>query len=180
MIYRPILTTLLLLPLTSYAFFCPTNFQQINYGYSPEKVLEICGRPDKQESSEIKPEGPQEWNYYKAQPSQNPMATNTAIQTSNTNQGGTIKAQMAFDSQSKLVNINVNGVTAAITTLCGVPIQLGDTREKVKAACGDPSIVHKSDATQNLPTKKVIIFRYQSTTPPVTLTFEDGKLAKRE
>ena len=59
-----IIFTFICMPLSSYAFFCPNNFNQINYGDTIATVQTQCGKPDKQETKNSKPEGPQEWSYF--------------------------------------------------------------------------------------------------------------------
>ncbi|MBA3660729.1 MAG: hypothetical protein H0W64_03295 [Gammaproteobacteria bacterium] len=156
---------------TSYAFFCPSNFNQIDFGYTPEQVVAQCGKPDKEETEEVTPEGPQEWNYYIPQT----VATGTAGQ-----EQGTLKTQMTFDAAGKAVNISVNGIGVGSTTICGLPVRLGDTRDQIKNACGDPTLVNKQTTPANSPEKKkVTTFTYMST-PPGVLVFEDGRLTQKQ
>src|SRR3990167_1250824 len=87
--------TFFCLPHLSSAFFCPTNFNQIEIGDSLEQVTQSCGKPDKQEEREVKKEGAQEWSYFIPQA----VATDSMATTQ-----GTLKTQIAFDSDGKVVN----------------------------------------------------------------------------
>lgn len=171
---------LLLTPLYSYAFFCPNNFNQIDFGFSEDQVMSACGSPSSTQS-EVEPVPvPQEWNYYMQQPSTNYMGTVTGpYNTQMNNQSGTIKTQITFDANGKVININVNGVTAGNTGMCTPPIQLGDDMAKVKSACGSPAIVSKPNADSNQPGKKMDTFVYTGN-QTVKLIFEDGKLVRKE
>lgn len=161
-----------LAPTLSYAFFCPNNFNQIDFGFTTEQVIAQCGKPDKEESKDVTPEGPQEWNYYIPQ-----TVATTGI---NQQKQGTLKTQMTFDSEGKAINISVNGIGVGSTTICGVPVQLGDTRDQIKSACGDPTLVNNQFTSQNAPKpKKVSIYTYNSN-PPGVLTFEDGILTQKQ
>ncbi len=177
---------LLLFPALSYAFFCPSNFNQINFGDTLEQVQGLCGPAAKQETKEITPapteaKGPQEWNYYIPR----------AYVLSATNQPQmTLKTQIVFDENGKAVNINVNGLSMPSTNVCGAVIQLGSTQDAVKAACGNPSFVNQgaqpATATAVTPSTppqvqktKITELTYNST-PPVTLTFENGILKEKK
>ncbi len=175
---KHLVSALILLSMThaSYALFCPTNFSIIQEGDSIDKVTSLCGKPDSQETKEVKTEGPQEWSYFI------PQTVGTITSNPAT---GTMKTQIAFDANSKVVNINVNGIGVGSTTICnGANVSLGDTQESVKRACGDPVFVNKQQETSNttnqLPATKVTTFTYSNTTPQVKLTFENGKLVKSQ
>lgn len=164
--------TLFIIPTFSYAFFCPTNFSQINMGDSIETVTAACGKPANVEEKEEKPFNPQEWSYYLTQqtPAQFPaMATPTQ------------KTSFSFDSNGILVNITVGGLGASSTSLCGgALVQLGDNTERVKAICGQPGFIQVQDSSLNdKPSVKVTILTYTSN-PPVALIFRDGKLAQTQ
>ena len=167
-----------LLPTISYAFFCPNNFNQINFGDTIAQIQQQCGTPAKQETKEIAPDipTPQEWNYYVPR----------TYTLSATNQPEmTLKTQIIFDANGKAININVNGLSMPSTNVCGAVIQLGATQDTVKAACGNPAIINKQQATApqtgstQPPKNKITEFTY-STTPPVTLVFENGVLKSKK
>lgn len=164
-------------PIKSFAFFCPTNFNQIDFGATIDQVMTQCGKPDQQMTTEVKPEakGPQEWDYYIAQT----VSMNTVMQGQ-----GTLKTSFTFDKDDKLINISVNGLGVGATTICGNNVQLGDSRDMVKAACGTPTFVMKQskDENANAPAvmpDKMTQFNYNST-PPVKLIFKNGVLEKKE
>lgn len=166
---------LILSPSLSHAFFCPTNFNQINLGDTLEQVKEQCGKPDKEEKKDAEPSVPQEWNYYIPQT----VATSTT-----TGEQGTLKTSLTFDKDGKAINISVNGIGVGASTICGKSIQLGDTRDAVKAACGEPSFINKqqttsSESANKAEVKKIVTYTYNSN-PPVKLIFEDGKLLSKE
>ena len=160
-----------LVPSLSFAFFCPTNFNQITAGQTRAQVTAACGKPDKQESKKVKAEGPQEWSYYVPQ----------SVATSDmTTAQGTLKMQFTFDDSGKAINISVNGIGVGSTTICGNSVSLGDTRDAIKAACGKPSFVNQQNGNTAVlgaaqPSTVMVTFTY-NTNPPVTLTFENGKL----
>lgn len=165
----------LLLPQLTWAFFCPNNFKQIDFGQTPEQVIAQCGKPDKKTETTEQSEGAQEWSYFIPQ-----RVSNNTFQP----QQGTLRTQVTFDSQNKAVSISVNGLGVGASTICGGQIQLGDSRETVKNACGEPSFVNKQNANPNTlgatpPPKKVVQFIYNSN-PPVTIIFVNGKLESRQ
>ncbi len=160
------------IPTLSLAFFCPTNFSQIDFGATLAQVEQICGKPDKQESSTQKIEGPQEWNYYIKQ-----TVSTTGGMTS---MQGTLKTQVTFDADGKVLNLSVNGIGVGSTTLCGKTIQLGSTKEEVKSACGQPAIINKAQPAPGQPDEMKIVKYIYNSTPPVTLIFEDGILKDKQ
>lgn len=170
------LVCLLSLPTLSHAFFCPTNFAQIDFGMTTDEVTQACGKPDSQKESTKENENvPQEWTYYVQQ---------TVSTGGSQNMQGTLKSSVTFDDQGKAINISVNGIGVGATSLCSTPIQLGDTQDKVKAACGSPAFVTKQNATtsggQQQPPTKIVEFNYSSANPPTILIFENGKLADKK
>ncbi|TAK73580.1 MAG: hypothetical protein EPO11_08240 [Gammaproteobacteria bacterium] len=167
------LLSMLLAPATSFAFFCPTNFNQIDFGATTMQVEQICGKPDKQETTIKKSEGPQEWSYYVQQ-----TVSTTGGMTS---MEGTLKTQIAFDAEGKAINISVNGVGVGSTTLCGTSIQLGSTKDAVKAACGEPAFINKAQPSDAPPPQetKIVTYTYNAN-PPVKLIFEDGVLKDKQ
>lgn len=163
----------LISPSLSFAFFCPTNFNQINYGNTTEEVIQACGKPDKQEDSTKQLDNmPQEWSYFLPQ-----AATSNVLSP---NGQTTLKTQITFDANGRVINISVNGIGVGASPLCGRLIQLGDTTETIKAACGDPSFVNKqttpTDSSAPPSEIKITTFYYSTTTPPAKLVFENGTL----
>lgn len=157
-------------PIYCYALFCPSNFTQIQIGDTIQQVEQQCGKPDKQEIKEGDSNAPQEWSYYIPQT----VSTNTTMQ-----EQGTLKTSITFDASGKAINISVNGIGVGSTTICGnTTVQLGDTRDQVKAACGAPSFINtqeqKSTSTST-ETNKIVIDTY-NTNPPAILIFKNGKL----
>lgn len=167
----------------SFAFFCPSNFNDINIGDPISKVIELCGQPDSKVVKDAPDKQPQEWSYYMAnQPNQ--LQIPTAAQ-------GTLKTTIAFDAEGKVMNISVNNIGVATTNKCGTQVSLGDTREQVESACGKPTLISKQNQNEppvppppagvkpeDLPNKQVE-FTYNST-PAMTLIFIDGRLTERQ
>lgn len=173
--YSPCLLTLLF-PVVGHAFFCPTNFNQIDFGMTPDQVVQACGAPEKQAESVKENENiPQEWSYF--------IPQTVSLRGSTENAEGTLKTTITFDDKGRAINISVNGIGVGASTICGPSIQLGDSREAVKTACGSPSFVNKQTPAPDSPAAqsvKIIEFNYLSATPPATLIFEDGKLADKK
>jgi hypothetical protein len=166
--------TILLLVLTlastqTFAMFCPSGFNELDMGSSPDQVIKSCGPPDTKKTVKAPPEEPQEWNFYvKPDPTQS----------------GTLKMSIAFDANQKVINISVNGTSVITTPICGNNVSAGDTTETVKTACGKPAFINKSQpdtgtSTEEKPEIETTTFVY-NTSPPVTLTFVDGKLKERK
>jgi hypothetical protein len=151
-----------------FAFFCPNNFNQIDFGNSIEQVQQQCGQANKQETKEIIEEGPQEWNYYIPQTVQ--LSNNQPAQ-------GTLKTTVTFDSSGKAINISVNGIGVGNTTICGPLIQLGDTRDTVKSICGNPSFINKQNSTSASSEKKHTVT--ELTYSNIILVFENGQLKSK-
>ncbi|OGT37291.1 MAG: hypothetical protein A3F12_05640 [Gammaproteobacteria bacterium RIFCSPHIGHO2_12_FULL_38_14] len=165
-----LIISICLFPILTYAIKCPTNFNQINVGNTPEQVEKQCGKADKQETKEVKPKAPQEWNYF----------VNKSFATSNaTAQQSTIKVQVVFDADGKVINISVNGLGTGSTTLCGSEIKNGMTEDAIKSACGDPTFINKQQAGEGKPATKVLEWTY-NTRPPVKLIFENGEFKEKQ
>jgi len=166
------ITTLLLSP-PCFAIFCPTNFNSIDVGDTIDRAQQACGKPDGQRTYNAEENTPQEWSYFLSQAV--PASIGMTSQ-------GTLKTSVAFDEKG-VVNISVNGIGVSTTAICGSTVQLGDSKEKVKAACGDPSFINKSNvspsSTPPKPPSKITEFFY-STTPPTILVFVDGKFTERK
>jgi hypothetical protein len=160
----------------SYAFFCPTNFSQINYGDTIAQVEQTCGKADKTVTKDAPEKVPQEWDYFLNQAA----PTNTLAPAQ-----GTSKTALTFDASGKLVNITVNNVGIGSINTCGAPVSIGDSMESVEAACGKPGFVNKQQTTQPAPgspaseENKEVAMTYNST-PPVTLVFIGGKLTEKK
>jgi hypothetical protein len=157
---------------SSFAFFCPTNFNLIEMGNTKQQIDSICGKPKQVREKEKIPEvaTPQEWSYF--------VQKHIVLETSHP---GSTKVTMAFDEKGKLMNMTVNGINRSATNFCGGSIlYIGDSRDTVKKACGNPVYVNKPpSATQNQP-KPIKVTEYQyDTTPPVTLIFENDVLVEK-
>jgi hypothetical protein len=174
--FKLIITSLLIIiPSMSFAFFCPTNFNQIDFGMTMEQVTQSCGKPvDQTETIKENDNVPQEWNYY--------IAQTVSMGGSTPNAQGTLKTSVVFDDKGKAINISVNGIGLGQSTICGSNIQLGDTKESIKSACGSPSFISKQplDPATAPPPTKIIQFNYTNVTPKVILIFENGKLTDKK
>jgi len=167
---------ILLLPTVGFAFFCPTNFQQIDYGMTIDQVTQMCGKPEnKKEFTKENENIPQEWVYY--------IPQSVGMGTYQTAQG-TLKTSVSFDDKGKAINISVNGIGVGATSICGgANLQLGSDRDTVKAACGKPAVINKQALSAEDTAKqetKVTEFNYSTANPPVVLIFENGKLTEKK
>jgi hypothetical protein len=167
--HKIIFFTLLFAASDCFAFFCPNNFNQIELGYSLEQVQQQCGKPDKQEVKKIEDEGPQEWSYYIPQ---------TVMMSNSQSAQGTLKTSIIFNDKDAAINISVNGIGVGNSTICGTPIQLGDSREAVKSACGKPAFINKQAAPGSAEPKSHT--NTDLTYANTVLTFEDGKLTGKK
>lgn len=157
----------------TFAFFCPTNFSQINTGDTLEQVIAVCGAPDSTKTTTEEANTPQELTYYV-----NPTGSNTGQPLP---QVTSLKMTVAISAEGKVNNITVNGQSLITTPICnGNSIQVGDTFKTVKAACGDPGFVNKGQVANGAAKEtKTTELRYNSN-PPATLIFVDGKLQARK
>lgn len=174
-IILPFTLFLLFFSSTIFAFFCPTNFQQINLGDTMVKVLELCGKPETQISKPKEEPVPQEWIYYLPQTVSNSM--NNTVQ-------GTLKTTVSFDAAGNAINLSVNGIGVGGTDICGTNIQLGSNIKEVEKACGKPLMINKAsppDIPEGLlaPTKNEITEFIYRTNPPISLIFENAVLVER-
>src|SRR3990167_11127537 len=136
--YGMILTlALAALPITgSYAFMCPSTFNQVDIGDTISQVKQQCGKADIVTKTEMPNNQPQQWDYYL----QTSSTSNNMFTQAET--AGTLKTTFAFDAAGKLVNISVNGTGVGTSSNCGTPVSIGDTRQSVEAACGKPSFIN--------------------------------------
>lgn len=149
---------------SSYAFFCPTNLQQINFGDSLEQVTQQCGKPNTERKILVNPDdAPQEWVF--------------------NNNDGTAQVRLMFIKQH-ISSITENGMPIATTNICGGNIAVNDSMDAVKLTCPAPTLINKDN--NNLPKEDekdfstgTVEFGYQ-TSPPVTLVFTDGKLTGKK
>lgn len=169
----------------AFAIFCPTNFSSIDYGYTIDQVVAVCGEPNSQNTFTQANITTQEWEYY--------IRTNPFSQI-------TEKLRILI-SGDRVANINVPGpqicettqigghtknicressrrVNVISTTLCGQIINVGDNSQTVEMACGQPIILNQQQNLQN-PDTQITEFQYNGP-PPVTLIFEGGILKARK
>ncbi len=169
-----LLTSSLLFSTTTFAFLCPKNFNQIDFGYSVAQVEELCGAPDKKEVTDAPDTSPQEWVYFLPQ---------SGFANPNGNAMGTLRTSIALDGEGKVMNITINNISVSSMTNCGTAVSIGDSRQTVESACGKPGVVNKSTPTASSgqpadDANKQIEMTYNST-PPVTLIFIKGKLTDK-
>lgn len=171
---RILILTVSTFPLTTFALFCPTNYNIINPGMTLDQVIALCGKPDSQTESIKKNDNiPQEWSYLIPQ-------TVSMGGANGQNMQGTLKASVTFDAKGEAVNISVNGIGVGSTTICGgANLPLGATKEQVKSACGNPVFINKQQDPANFPAEtKITEITYTSGNPAMTLKFENGKLVE--
>jgi hypothetical protein len=162
----------------SFALLCPGNFNQINVGDTIDAVKAACGKPVGEKSTDSTAQGPQEWNYYV---SVNPAFTQNVSQ----NTTASLKTTVAFD-KGKVTNMSVNGVGVSNTAVCGGTIQVGDTEDTVKAACGKPAFINRGTGSQegtedpNAAKTKTTELTYMSAGNTITFVFENGLFTERK
>lgn len=163
----------LVVPNISFALLCPKNFNVIQIGDSIDVVKAKCGKPDTEFKKEVEKQGPQEWTYFLKQT----VATGTSYEST-----GTLKMTIAFDKNDKAINLNVNGIGVGESTVCGQPIQLDNSREQIKKACGKPAMITKAESDDDStmgatePGKDVVVELQYLSSPPVVLMFTNGVL----
>ena len=172
-IIKSILLSLLFVPFSAYAILCPNNFNQISEGDSIEQVKALCGKPNQEETKEVKQKGPEEWSYFVPKSFASSSANSTSAQT-------TMKIAVVFDETGKAVNISVNGIGVGSTNLCGSSIESGDLQEAVKSACGKPTFINTQENSGGAPQITKRTEWTYNTTPPSKLIFENGKLKEKQ
>jgi hypothetical protein len=158
----------------SYAWVCPTNFNQIAAGDSIEQINVACGKPASEKKYQAGYRGPQQWQYF--------VTVNQPLNGSGAPAGATPTVQMsiAFVNQ-KAINITVQAQSVASTSICGPTINVGDSDDSIKKNCGTPTFVQKQTANNGASEKTIEITEYKyNTTPPNTLVFENGILKSRK
>ncbi len=181
-----VITWLALLGLSTSAsaMFCPKNFNQINMGDTIEQVQQQCGKPDSQKTVKGEDNGPQEWTFYV-----HPQMKRYTETRTNSGQEASVKMTVAFNN-GKVINITVNSMSLATTTVCGSSasgqitqslqgISIGDSAKSVKDACGNPIAVSKGTESNDQKPIEMIEYTYNSS-PPAVLVFEGGKLVERK
>lgn len=156
----------------AYAFFCPTNFNQIDMGNTQQQIEEACGKPASITDTVQEPadNSPQEWSYFVKQ---DPNLGSTIP--------GNIKATIAFDQSGKVINMTINGLSVSTANFCGsAAVKIGSMRDTVKKECGAPAYINRGVSEGPAPQqRKLVEYRYDST-PPITLIFENGMLIDRK
>lgn len=175
----PLLAALTLaLASPAFALMCPSNFNEISIGDSLASVKSACGTPAGEKTFDSVANTPQEWNYYVA-----PSGLNTGVSA-----GGqaTLKTTVAF-ADGKVTNMSVNGVGVSNTAICGGTIQIGDTEDAVKAACGKPQFINRGTGPQTGTAgasadaaTKITELTYPSGGGMTTLVFENGIFKQRK
>ncbi len=157
----------------AFALFCPNNFNQINIGDSIAQVEAQCGKPEGQKKTTEEPNVPQEWNYYVS-----PSMHGYGAPGMPGGQQASLKMSVAFMG-GKVINITVNGMSLASTTICGGSLSTGDSMESAKKTCGDPVYINKTSKAGDVKPVEITTFKY-NTSPAITLIFENGVLKERK
>jgi hypothetical protein len=156
------------------AFFCPTNFSQIDFGMTKDQVISVCGKANKEESTTVTATAPQTWTYFV------PLSDPSRLSKASNGQTGTVNTQFYIDANGIVNGISVNGSSINATALCGGNIQLGDSKDKIKSVCGSPTSQTQSVTPDDKkPPVKRVTLTYQGTST-VKLIFENDKLVSRE
>jgi hypothetical protein len=153
------------------AFFCPSNFKEIETGDSLAQVEAKCGPADSVSKSAAPIVGPQEWTYYLVQPTMRTSWTAAGI--------GSNKTTFLLDAGGKVINITVNGLSTGTTNNCSRNVSLNDSRKSVERACGAPTSIVRLNAAPSNEDNNLVQMRYNST-PPVTLIFQYGILIDKK
>jgi len=157
---------------TSFAVFCPGNFNQINNGDTIEQVEAQCGKETSQATHDEEPPVPQEWIFYV------PLSQLTPTTSMPPANAATSRLTVALDN-NKVTNITNNGIGLPSFQYCtkGL-ISVGDTAAHVKDMCGSPAMINKSSASgsDNTPKTKVTVLTYVTDSGTTTLTFVNGML----
>jgi len=151
-----------LIAIPAYAWVCPNNFNPINPGDSLATVINQCGKPLIQKASEGESNGPQEWGFYVAVNPPNP---------------NTIKLTVVFANQ-KVISLVANAMSLTSTSMCGGTINVGDSMETVKAACGNPMFINKGQQSASQKPSEILELIYPGE-PETTLVFVNGLLKER-
>lgn len=174
----------------AFAFFCPTNFSQIELGNSVQQVIQACGTPTTQNTVIKSVYRSQEWVYYvKTSPfSQNTSKLNVVLLndqvvnitiTENAQNCQPMFPGDSSDPKTKVVCIpTTTQETKSIgsTNACGPMIRLGSTADQVQAACGQAAFVNHGQQADAQITYTELFYRG---TPDVSLIFENGVLKNR-
>ncbi len=159
--------------LSTYAWMCPANFNQVGVGDSVEQVKQQCGTPVSEKTEMREPNGPQEWKYFilVSQPYQL-----TYTPGFNAPPRATIRMTVTFVND-RAINIMVEEQSLTSTSICGPTVSTGDSQKSVERSCGKPTFIQKQNdsTTKPIPTTELI---YNSA-PPNTFIFEYGRLTTR-
>ncbi|MDA8561977.1 DUF2845 domain-containing protein [Gammaproteobacteria bacterium] len=156
---------------STYAWICPTNFQQIAVGDSIEQVESACGDPASKKELDGGYQGPQEWQYF--------VTIKRPLNQSGVRADASpsVKMSIAFVDK-KAINITVQGTSVASTSLCGPTISIGDKDKSVEKNCGKPVFIQKQGAEKEN-SVQITEYKYNSSSPNI-LIFENGVLKERK
>lgn len=192
---RLIAISLFLIPMESFAIFCPGSFNNIDFGNTTQQVVNQCGAPATAVTYTQQQNVPQQWDYYVQQNPLNPITTKMSI-VFNDNKAINITITQAATSNNVLCQqllqsaSNQQAIEAACdqsvqktesvqtTTVCGSIISLGNSPDTIQAACGKPVFVTQSQPQNPAPPTQIIEYKYNSP-PPNVLIFENGILKDR-
>lgn len=171
----------------SFAFFCPNNFNSINFGDTIEQVQAQCGKPTSEKSYKSEGNVPQEWTFYIPASTTStlgvPVGSSPPGPGTTTANQGSMKVTVAFVN-NQVANITSNGIGVGATTVCrNQNIQIGSSMQDVKTACGKPVMIVNTNIAgenaQGTPPSDIVEWKYEGNTT-ATLTFENGKLKERK
>lgn len=195
---KSILYTLIFLifPWNAYAIFCPSNFNNIDFGDTIEKVLQQCGEPASQNTYSVDAPTAQQWDYYlKISPLARTnskmslvfkdnqiinMTVNIDASENNLLCQETLQKSLSKEVADVVCNQSTQKTESiSWTTICGPMIRIGDSSDKVKAACGTPDFITKSESDNQKPPTQMTEYKYDVPSPN-TLIFENGVLKDRK
>ena len=183
---------LCILPCLGFAqdsIYCPQKHGYINVGMTQDQVISACGQPQSQQVSNkpVMQKIPVQELFFSNEGGPTAFYGVWKLPIGNTNYNGAYFNGAAANAkvQVNVVNnqvrsININGSSTNAFSVCGgSSIQVGDPVGKVYGACGSPSLVNNSFIEvpiQSQQKPQIWTYQYDQFSPPMTLTFVDGKL----
>lgn len=167
---------------TSFAMFCPTNFNEINIGDDIAYVQKQCGKPTSETQQIETSSPPQEWVYFIKQ-NPNTQMTNRLAGMNPTTQM-TTRLTIGF-VKDKVVNLTVSGLSVTTASYCaGGNVNVGDSMKSVQTVCGKPEFISKAEdqngnSGANPATPKITVLTYTNAATTATLRFENGRLKSK-
>jgi len=165
--------------------YCARKGGYVRVGMTAAQVVAACGEPQSKliKNTPVMQKVPMQQLFY------NNLGTDTGfygvwnmpVSTSNVGNGGSKMQVNIVDN--KVLSISLDGNNTNALSMCqGQSIQVGDSGDDVRAACGTPRRVNETFIEVPIPSKtKPEIWVYTDAyQPTLSLTFVDGKLQSLE